>query len=108
MQVCDQCGRCCFTEGMYIHATKSDLERWEKIGFTDILQYLDPETLELWVDRKTGKKMEVCPYMCSASNLEDRRIMYFCLIQDKKPEKCKAYVCLRKEMGTELSDFDME
>lgn len=87
------------TEGMGIFATTNDIERWKRGGFSDIFRYMHPRTLELWVDAKTLKKMARCPYLLEACSLEDRRPMFFCAIQDKKPQKCKAYVCLRKEMG---------
>jgi len=98
---CDQCGRCCKTEGMQIHATSGDLRRWEEMGFTDILRYIDPGTRELWVE--AGEKMMQCPYLCEACALEDRRLIHFCAIQDIKPQKCRDYVCLRKELGWESS-----
>jgi hypothetical protein len=85
---------------MYIHATPSDVERWKEIGFEDIFRYLDPDTLELWVEN--GEKMLQCPYYLEACSLEDRRLMYFCAIHDIKPEKCRDYVCLRVEMGREF------
>jgi len=84
---------------MFIHATPEDLARWEEIGFTDILRYIDMETLELWVEN--GEKMFQCPYMCEACRLDDRRIIYFCSIQELKPQKCSDYVCLRLELDWE-------
>ena len=98
---CDQCGRCCKTEGMSIHATPGDLARWEEIGFSEILRYIHPGTLELWVTADTGEKMIQCPYLCEACALEDKRVIYFCAIQEIKPQKCMDYVCLRKELGWE-------
>jgi hypothetical protein len=86
---------------MYIHATPKDLARWEEIGFNDILRYIHPQTLELWVEADTGEKMMQCPYLCEACALDDRRLIYFCAIHEIKPHKCKDYVCLRKELGWE-------
>jgi hypothetical protein len=84
---------------MQIHATTGDLARWEKMGFSEILEYMDPETKELWV--QDGEKMLLCPYLCEACALEDRRLIYFCAIQEIKPQKCQEYICLRKELGWE-------
>lgn len=103
---CDQCGRCCMTEGMGISATLDDIERWNTSGFRDIFRYMHPRTLELWVDARTLRKMERCPYLLEACCLEDRRPMFFCAIQDIKPQKCKAYRCLRKEIGAGFSEIN--
>ena len=84
---------------MQIHATPGDLARWEEMGFSEILRFIDPGTRELWV--QDGEKMMHCPYLCEACALEDRRLIYFCAIQEIKPQKCREYICLRKELGWE-------
>ncbi len=93
---------------MSISATQDDLERWQSIGFDDILKYLHPETKELWVDAGTGKKLKMCPYIREACRLSDQRIVFFCGIQDMKPEKCAAYHCLRVELGCNIKEISSE
>jgi hypothetical protein len=63
--------------------------------------------LELWVDATTKRKMDNCPYLLRASRLKDQSEVYFCAIQEKKPERCASYVCLRKELGSEFIGLEI-
>lgn len=93
---CKQCGKCC-KDKFVKWATLEDIERWEKHGRNDILQYLkrdiDPEIylehgrVELFFNPNTGIELDECPFLKKENN------HYTCVIHNTKPTCCKEYYC---------------
>lgn len=89
---CKQCGKCCLEfEHLWV-ATPEDVERWEREGREDILQYVDIIRFEngilaeIWID-KYGEPMARCPFLKKVR----KRRKYKCKIHETKPEACKDF-----------------
>ena len=92
MKDCNQCGKCCikYSNGG-LSASQSEIELWE-IFKPDIYQYVSNG--KIWVDPKTGEKIERCPWLRKIPNQEK----YTCDIYDDRPEDCRLYPTNIEEM----------
>jgi len=92
MKDCNQCGKCCikYSNGG-LSASQSEIELWE-IFKLDIYQYVSNG--KIWVDPKTGEKIERCPWLRKIPNQEK----YTCDIYDDRPEDCRLYPTNIEEM----------
>jgi len=92
MKDCNQCGKCCikYSNGG-LSASQSEIELWE-IFKPDIYQYVSNG--KIWVDPKTGEKIERCPWLRKIPNQEK----YICDIYDDRPEDCRLYPTNIEEM----------
>jgi Fe-S-cluster containining protein len=85
---CLCCGDCCEQFGGHLHASKADLERWRRLGRTDLLRRVSGIGW-IWLDPETGALEERCPFLERVG--PDRRV---CAIQDVKPDMCRDYPTL--------------
>jgi Fe-S-cluster containining protein len=83
---CLRCGRCCEAFGGHLHASKADLERWTRLGRTDLLRRVGPVSGWIWLDPDSGRLEETCPFLTPIG--PDTAI---CSIQDVKPDICRDY-----------------
>lgn len=91
---CLQCGHCCRTLGdaFATSADTEDVDRWEREGRFDILQWVDLRLrdvgmMDLWIDPTTGEEVVRCPWLRKVPR-EDR---YRCRIHATKPRHCREY-----------------
>ena len=85
MKNCNQCGKCCLKYGQgALSATANEIEMWEVFN-PDIAQYV--RNGEIWIDPKTGKKLQRCPFLV----LESCQQKYTCSIYHDRPEDCRHY-----------------
>ena len=93
---CNQCGNCCLNlSGAFITcADESDIEQWEKMGRSDILEWVTYLPLgensfvyDVWIDPKTGDDVHRCPWLRKLP----KKDMYVCRIHDVKPRHCRTY-----------------
>jgi Fe-S-cluster containining protein len=94
--VCRQCGKCCRTLDYETSCDKSDIQRWQDMGRTDILAWVhcrnragdaDAQPYRIWVNPDTGKTAQTCPWLFPCPD-QDR---FLCTIHDIKPEVCREY-----------------
>jgi Fe-S-cluster containining protein len=99
MSGCVQCGKCCMKYGMRLEASPLDIARWNFDGRDDILRHVGLEydakgEIEggvLWVN-EDGSRADACPFLTEKAGL------YYCSIQEIKPEVCTYHFCARYEM----------
>lgn len=93
---CRGCGHCCLSlvDAFNGCVSDADLERWRRLGHTDLLAHV--ATIELgpgnrlhtaWVDPETGDDVERCPWLLERID----RTGYLCGIETIKPDHCRAY-----------------
>ena len=93
---CRCCGHCCLQliDAYNGCVSDADLLRWQRLGRTDILDWV--KTLDLgpnnklhtaWVDPQTGEDVERCPWLLDM--LEQKG--HLCGIEAIKPDHCRAY-----------------
>jgi len=94
---CIRCGKCCQSYTQNLLAHHEDIIRWRSEGRQDILRYVrihkkgegKKQILfgEIWVDPKTRKEFQVCPF------LKKRDIDLVCTIYKTRPQVCREYIC---------------
>ncbi len=93
---CCGCGHCCLKlpDAFNGCVSDADLERWRRLGRTDLLARV--ETLDLgpgnrlhtaWLDPETGDDVERCPWLLDRVDQQG----YLCGIDDIKPDHCRDY-----------------
>jgi Fe-S-cluster containining protein len=82
---CMACGVCCELYGGYLHASKADLERWQRLGRNDLLELVGPFGW-IWVDPQDGRRGAPCPFL----HRIDEHVVR-CGIHEIKPDMCRAY-----------------
>ena len=92
MKDCTQCGKCCikYSNGD-LAATSSEIEMWELFR-PHIADYVRDG--KIWMDPKTGKQIELCPWLRKAPDQE----LYTCDIYYDRPEDCRHYPTTIEEM----------
>lgn len=96
MKACNQCGKCClkYSEGG-LSATSDEIDFWEAHR-PDIYKYVKDG--EIWMDPKTGKPLDACPWLSVVPNTAGSKIKYQCDIYDDRPDDCKYYPVTVSEM----------
>ncbi len=96
---CRQCGRCCTSLDYHDAVTAQDVEKWQVLGRTDILErvgvYPRPggkTTYRIWMVPGKNQLEKVCPFLTKRSS-ENR---WVCSIHDIKPAICREYPVSRK------------
>lgn len=82
---CLACGECCRAFSWHLKASPRDIERWQRLGRTDVLARVN-RLGWLWYDPDTGKRLGLCPYL-----VETAPDKAHCAIHDIKPDICRAY-----------------
>lgn len=82
---CMACGVCCELFGSYLHASKTDIERWQRLGRNDLLNLVSPYGW-IWVDPQDGRRGRPCPFL---QRIDEQIVC--CGIHDIKPDMCRAY-----------------
>lgn len=102
MKDCTQCGKCCIKYGNgSLFASQEEIDQWELFD-PDIFAYVANN--EIWVDPKTGIKLERCPFLeiehseLVRSGSVGSPIKYTCGIYESRPEDCRQYPSLLSEM----------
>lgn len=101
---CVRCGNCCLNlyDAFCTTADPEDLNRWEKEGRWDILDWVgfisaDDRTLaDLWISPKTGEEVTRCPWLRKLP----KKDKYKCQIQNSKPIHCRKYPKSKKHALT--------
>ena len=99
MKDCNSCGKCCikYSNGA-LSASKQEIELWE-VFTPAIAEYVNNG--EIWADPKTGKLLELCPFL----RQEKPGTPYTCGIYLDRPDDCKYYPSNVQEMI--LDDCEM-
>jgi hypothetical protein len=71
-------------------ADEEDLERWERDGRQDILDYV--VFGDLWISPRTGEDLTRCPWRRKLPNKDK----YIYRIHDSKPKHCRDYPLSKK------------
>jgi Fe-S-cluster containining protein len=82
---CMACGVCCERYGGYLHASKADLKRWQRLGRDDLLAMVNSFGW-IWIDPQDGRRGAPCPFL---QRIEEQVVR--CGIHDIKPDMCRAY-----------------
>lgn len=85
---CRACGRCCELFGGHLRASRSDLERWQRLGRADLLGRVN-RLGWIWIDPQTGRQSEQCPFLQPTGPQTAG-----CTIHEIKPDMCRAYPTL--------------
>jgi len=93
---CNSCGKCCikYSNGA-LSATKQEIELWE-IFNPDIAEYVNKG--EIWADPKSGKLLELCPFLRVEETSSKTSVKYSCDIYFDRPDDCKYYPSNVQEM----------
>ncbi|MBQ0731915.1 MAG: YkgJ family cysteine cluster protein [Oleispira antarctica] len=96
MKECNSCGKCCikYSNGG-LSASKQEIELWEVFTPT-IAEYVHKG--EIWADPKTGKLLELCPFLRLETSVSSSRVKYSCDIYFDRPDDCKYYPSNVQEM----------
>jgi Fe-S-cluster containining protein len=97
--ICTQCGHCCRTLNYHDGCSVSDYRRWQELGRTDILDWVDT-TLQngrviacrIWMLPGSNQFAQTCPWL---KKLPDQG-RYICTIYDVRPAICRQYPGSRK------------
>jgi Fe-S-cluster containining protein len=97
--VCCQCGRCCLTLNYHDGCSVADVQRWQDLGRTDILDWVGTikqdeqvTACRIWIKPGTNDFAETCPWL--ARSPDPNR--YVCTIHDVRPTICRQYPGSRK------------
>jgi Fe-S-cluster containining protein len=109
---CRQCGHCCQSLDYSYEVTAADVDRWRKLGRTDILKWVgsfkdeDGQTVyQIWVTPGTRHRVDICPFL-KQNSAETR---WYCRIHDAKPAICREYPVGRKHaLMTGCPGFEKE
>ena len=96
MKECNSCGKCCikYSNGA-LSASKQEIELWE-VFTPAIAEYV--HTGEIWADPKSGKLLELCPFLRLEESHITSRVKYSCDIYYDRPDDCKYYPSNVQEM----------
>ena len=92
MKECNQCGKCCtkYSNGG-LSASESEIKFWD-VFRPEIYDYVSDG--KIWVDPKTGKQLELCPWLRKQPNQN----IYTCDIYFDRPDDCKHYPVTIEQM----------
>jgi len=96
MKACNQCGKCCikYSNGG-LSASQDEISYWQ-VFKPHIAHYV--EDSNIWVDPKTGKSLEYCPWLKQETNEKTGFTLYTCDIYYDRPDDCKFYPTTIAEM----------
>ncbi len=96
MKQCNSCGKCCikYSNGG-LSATKVEIEYWE-VFRPEIANYVNNG--KIWVDPKTGKNIELCPWLTVVSDEAANQLKVTCDIYHDRPDDCMIYPVSIAEM----------
>jgi Fe-S-cluster containining protein len=96
---CNSCGKCCikYSNGA-LSASKQEIELWEVFTPT-IAEYVHKG--KIWADPKTGKLLELCPFLRLEKAGTKAQVKYSCDIYFDRPDDCKYYPSNVAEMITD-------
>lgn len=96
MKECNSCGKCCikYSNGA-LSASKQEIELWE-VFTPAIAEYVHQG--KIWADPKSGKLLELCPFLRQEANDEASQGKYSCDIYFDRPDDCKYYPSNVQEM----------
>lgn len=96
MKECNSCGKCCikYSNGA-LSASKQEIELWETFS-PEIAEYVSQA--EIWADPKTGRLLELCPFLRAEPVGSSSKIKYSCDIYFDRPDDCKYYPSNIQEM----------
>lgn len=96
MKECNSCGKCCikYSNGA-LSASKQEIQLWEVFN-PDIAEYVYQG--EIWADPKSGKLLELCPFLRAESTNSKTPVKYSCDIYFDRPDDCKYYPSNVQEM----------
>ncbi len=91
MKSCNQCGKCCvkYSNGG-LSATDSEIKWWDSTR-PDIYDYVRDGNI--WMDPKSGKPLELCPWLRKQENN-----VYTCAIYYDRSDDCKSYPVTIEQM----------
>ena len=96
---CCQCGQCCQALEYHDQVTVKDVERWQRLGRTDILKWVGTHkkgngrtAYRIWIRPDTKELAETCPFLQKNSS----KNIWVCNIHDVKPAICRQYPVSRK------------
>jgi Fe-S-cluster containining protein len=96
MKQCNSCGKCCLKYGSSgLSASHNEIEYWE-VFRPEIAKYIDNG--KIWVDPKTGKNPELCPWLTVVSDEGAEQQRVFCDIYMDRPDDCIIYPVSIAEM----------
>lgn len=91
---CRQCGQCCRFLDYHKEITADDVAGWEKLGRTDILEWVGRsknsegnDVFQIWMVPGTRQLAEICPFLYKIPT-ENR---WICKIHAVKPSICRNY-----------------
>ena len=92
MKECNQCGKCCtkYSNGG-LSATEDEIQFWD-IFKPEIYNYVSNGNI--WMEPRTGKQLELCPWLRKHPNHE----IYTCDIYFDRPDDCKYYPVTVEQM----------
>ena len=96
MKECNSCSKCCikYSNGA-LSASKQEIELWE-VFTPAIAEYV--HNGEIWADPKSGKLLELCPFLRLAESNKTSQVKYSCDIYFDRPDDCKYYPSNVQEM----------
>lgn len=96
MKECNSCGKCCikYSNGA-LSASKQEIELWE-VFTPAIAEYV--HNGEIWADPKSGKLLELCPFLRLEKSTKNAQVKYSCDIYYDRPDDCKYYPSNVQEM----------
>ena len=96
MKQCNSCGKCCvkYSNGM-LSASVHEIEYWE-VFRPDIAKYVNDG--KIWCDPKTGKNIELCPWLTIVSDEGVSQQRMSCDIYLDRPDDCIIYPVSIAEM----------
>lgn len=96
MKECNSCGKCCikYSNGA-LSASKQEIELWE-VFTPAIAEYVHKG--EIWADPKSGKLLELCPFLRLEESNKTSQVKYSCDIYFDRPDDCKYYPSNVQEM----------
>ncbi len=96
MKQCNSCGKCCVKYGSSgLSASQNEIEYWE-VFRPDIAKYINNSNI--WVDPKTGKNPEHCPWLTVVCDESGKQLRVTCDIYLDRPEDCIIYPVTIAEM----------
>lgn len=103
MKECNSCGKCCikYSNGA-LSASKEEVELWEVFS-PHVAEYVNKG--EIWADPKSGKLLELCPFLRQQESPTGSAAKYSCDIYFDRPDDCKYYPSNVQEMI--LDDCEM-
>jgi len=96
MKPCNSCGKCCikYSNGD-LSASLFEIEYWE-VFRPNIAEYVNDG--KIWIDPKTGKNIELCPWLTVVSDEGADQLRVSCDIYHDRPDDCRIYPVTITEM----------